>query len=595
METQSEPEPEPEQELEQELESPVEHRAGEGEQMDEATGVASSEAAGRQVDGAAGTPLELRGRLTEEHDCCAALCCTMLLAMVPTVLLAGEIRSAPTCLDIGESQRLRLHVGQPLQCCPGLTEVGPIQPGCGGGADGCGVCAGWRPLDEGVIGCIRCGDGICGVNEDWCTCRKDCEPPEPLDLSRDINDHCDWFNCTGQQDNNLLRRVCLGGRCEQGCDSSRCWRCFTHDSCDAADGCQWDQSHWLKYQAAGIVNLVESDGSTAPTVDERFARLPLGMTTIAGACAPVSLSTKQKTLNTQIVQVITTVTVALAMLVALCEVSSWCAGKLVSKKATAEHDVDDARRPGEEQPEDCDEVDDLGSEGVPVLGDGSSRSSIDPTGSDDEAVASGVTQSSRRAEHENNSWWYAQVLRVALFCNVFNMLIAFGLPFFGWWGLSSSMSCLELRHSVCEREDCLEISCSDDAPWPQIFWGCLIATPFCLLSTSVFLHAACTGRIDSHDCIDSHGRAGSDGWDDDDDVLLYQSHLGWEPGFGSSWDHHHALSGRPVYSQHNFHRPANGRNLREQNRGEVSSGEAEGDTDEQRPRTRVAGGYSIVP
>ncbi len=573
--------------------------ADEGGQVDEATGVASDEAAGGHVDEAAGGPRELRGRLAEEEDCCTALCCTLLLAMVPTVLLAGEISSAPTCLDVGQAQRLRLHAGQPLQCCPGLTEVGPIQPGCGGGADGCGVCAGWRPLDEGVIGCIRCGDGICGVNEDWCSCREDCEPPEPLDLSRDINDRCDWFNCTGQQDSHLLHRVCLGGRCEQGCDSSRCWRCFTHDSCDAVDGCQWDHSHWLAYQAAGIINLADSDRSTAPRVDERVA---LGLTTIAGACAPVSLDTKHRALNTQIVQVMGTVAAVLAMAVGLCEAGAWCAGgagTLISIQAGGEQDmVDDAPRPGEEQPVGGEEDEDLGSEGVPVLGDSTSRSSFDSAGSDGEAEASGATHSNRHTEHEHNSWWYHQVLRVALCCNVFNLLIASGLPLFGWWGLSSSLSCLELRRSVCELEDCLESGCSEDAPWPQIFWVCLIATPFCLLSTSVFLHAACTGRIDSRDCTESSGLADADMLDDDDDDMLYQRHLGygWEAGFGSSWDHHHPASGRPVEHQHNFDQRADvGRGLRDQSPGDVSSDEEDGEAGQQRPRTRVAGGYSIVP
>ena len=481
-----------------------------------------------QVAQPAGATAELRDseRSAEDEGCCTLLCCTLLLAVIPTVLLAGEISSAPTCLDVGQSQRLRMHAGLPLQCCPGLTEVGPIQPGCGGGADGCGVCPGWRPMHQGFVRCIRCGDGICGLNEDWCSCRVDCPPPEPLDLSRDVDDRCDWFNCTGQQEhsNQPLRRVCLGGRCEPGCDSTRCWRCFSHDACDAADGCRWDHSNWLEYQAAGIVSAIGSESSSQP---------------IAGACAPVSLDTKHQALNAQIAQVTGSVAAVLLLAVALCEALSSCASKA------------DAPRPVEEQPEECGEDGDLGSEVAPVLGDGRGT---DSAGGDSGAEASeaaplssGWRSASRpNGRHNstlNNSCWYDQVLQIALCCNVLNLFVVLALPVFGWWGLSSSLSCLELRRAVCEIEDCLANDCSNDAPWPQIFWGCLVAAPFCLLSTAVFFHAACTGRIDSRDCTEPGGFAYSAGLDDTDsdsdgdNGLLYQ-HLGygWEAGYGSGWD-----------------------------------------------------------
>ena len=121
-------------------------------------------------DGASSDSSELEP--WDDEDCASTLCCTFLLTLVPTTLVLAEISGASSCLGVGQStQLLKLHEGRQVpQCCEGLTEVGAIQPGCGRGADACGVCADWRPLHRGSIGCISCGDGLCGAGESWCSC-----------------------------------------------------------------------------------------------------------------------------------------------------------------------------------------------------------------------------------------------------------------------------------------------------------------------------------------------------------------------------------------------------------------------------------------
>ena len=61
-------------------------------------------------------------------------------------------------------------------------------------------------------------------------------------------------------------------------------------------------------------------------------------------------------------------------------------------------------------------------------------------------------------------------------------------------------------------EACPATSCGDSPPWRLLFWGCLLATPLAVLSAVVFVHAACTSRIDAHDCGDA------DGWASLDDI-----------------------------------------------------------------------------
>lgn len=50
-----------------------------------------------------------------------------------------------------------------LACCEGLT---PVR----GSLNSSAVC------DNSTKTCTRCGDGTCGVGEDWCNCPSDCPP-----------------------------------------------------------------------------------------------------------------------------------------------------------------------------------------------------------------------------------------------------------------------------------------------------------------------------------------------------------------------------------------------------------------------------------
>jgi hypothetical protein len=56
------------------------------------------------------------------------------------------------------------------ECCPGLTRVGTFK-GSILRLDAC------EPAGDGRAFCVRCGDGKCGVAENFCTCKADCEWP----------------------------------------------------------------------------------------------------------------------------------------------------------------------------------------------------------------------------------------------------------------------------------------------------------------------------------------------------------------------------------------------------------------------------------
>ena len=62
------------------------------------------------------------------------------------------------------------NAGPAAECCAGLTRVGTFK-GSILRLDQC------QPADDGRAFCVRCGDGKCGVGENFCTCKADCEWP----------------------------------------------------------------------------------------------------------------------------------------------------------------------------------------------------------------------------------------------------------------------------------------------------------------------------------------------------------------------------------------------------------------------------------
>ena len=64
-----------------------------------------------------------------------------------------------------------------LNCCPGLKPVDTATFWSQSNLDEFGgICS--INLSGGIYYCLKCGDGICGDNENYCNCREDCPNKE---------------------------------------------------------------------------------------------------------------------------------------------------------------------------------------------------------------------------------------------------------------------------------------------------------------------------------------------------------------------------------------------------------------------------------
>ena len=254
-----------------------------------------------------------------------------------------------------------------------------------------------------------------------------------------------------------------------------------------------------------------------------------GSPTVAGACASRTLDTRRRTLNAEIWQLLGTISLALGVAVTLCEAGSRCAAVVTTSKRGrqrhGDHELVAAAEGTEGDTESSEEAaaaagaeltlsesgdeEEVAGERTRVLGATTEASDAELRVEEPEPASDRPTSSGERGGDDDNdnddddAWWYTQALGISLWCNVFNVMLAIGLPLFGWWGLSSAAVCVELRRTVCALETCsgsgTDEDCGQSTPWPQVFWSCLILTPFVYLSTAVFLHAVCSGRISSHD------------------------------------------------------------------------------------------------
>jgi hypothetical protein len=82
-------------------------------------------------------------------------------------------RSSTTFPDQGcakEGETAGHYVDDPPQCCPGLAKI--VDEPRPDGRGGCGL------TPAGFMICVKCGDGTCGIGENYCNCPKDCANSE---------------------------------------------------------------------------------------------------------------------------------------------------------------------------------------------------------------------------------------------------------------------------------------------------------------------------------------------------------------------------------------------------------------------------------
>jgi hypothetical protein len=64
-----------------------------------------------------------------------------------------------------------------LDCCPGLHRVDTATNWTPPRSDKFeGICS--INISGGIYYCLKCGDGICGANENYCNCIEDCPNKE---------------------------------------------------------------------------------------------------------------------------------------------------------------------------------------------------------------------------------------------------------------------------------------------------------------------------------------------------------------------------------------------------------------------------------
>jgi len=92
-------------------------------------------------------------------------------------------------------------------CCSGLTQLGlawPSEPI--GKEDGCIATLTWEQV------CTNCGDGECGLGENWCICQADCPRPEEIPCVE--NSDCGVDSSHQGRDKCVeIRHVCENGEC----------------------------------------------------------------------------------------------------------------------------------------------------------------------------------------------------------------------------------------------------------------------------------------------------------------------------------------------------------------------------------------------
>ena len=152
----------------------------------------------------------------------------------------------PICGDLCDcyQEGERFLWGSDFSCCDGLVNANccwPNEPI--GRPDSC-------PCQISCRSCVKCGDGICGIGENWCVCRSDCPKPEEIPCTED--NQCGQDSC--QQGQNICHELsftCMDGAClspsEEIYVNYSCNAYYgdpTYPSNKCIDSCSDDICHW---------------------------------------------------------------------------------------------------------------------------------------------------------------------------------------------------------------------------------------------------------------------------------------------------------------------------------------------------------------
>ncbi|MBU2577520.1 hypothetical protein KKA69_01675, partial [Patescibacteria group bacterium] len=119
------------------------------------------------------------------------------------------------CVEIVEEKKECLKEGEIFDkmekpdalCCSGLTKLDmawPDEPV--GREDRCIATLSWEQI------CTKCGDGECGLGENWCICPGDCPKPEEVPCT--TNSDCGTDSCQQGRDKCVeIKYVCQDGEC----------------------------------------------------------------------------------------------------------------------------------------------------------------------------------------------------------------------------------------------------------------------------------------------------------------------------------------------------------------------------------------------
>jgi hypothetical protein len=84
--------------------------------------------------------------------------------------VSSALADSDSCVPEGKEITGAPDAGPSPPCCPGLTRVGTFK-GSILRLDDC------EPEGNGHAFCIKCGDGVCGIGENACSCAADCHLP----------------------------------------------------------------------------------------------------------------------------------------------------------------------------------------------------------------------------------------------------------------------------------------------------------------------------------------------------------------------------------------------------------------------------------
>lgn len=170
----------------------------------------------------------------------------LIIVCLSTLVFSGCINEGETTTTTmracyGEGERFNTLETQNAVCCGGLTRAVdsfPDEPV--GRPDSCVT-----PTCPCYV-CIDCGNGVCGKEENWCNCPKDCPIPEEIPCVKD-NDCGESFCSQGRNKCQEIKYYCGDGECQHSrkeyenytCVGNKCEDTCGNGICDPGETRWW--------------------------------------------------------------------------------------------------------------------------------------------------------------------------------------------------------------------------------------------------------------------------------------------------------------------------------------------------------------------